>query len=164
MKTVFPASQRKGPFPGCRQDKLHHRLMQWEACSRGKETGIFHMSVVPDKKANRNICVTTTIARAPMANSPAETRLMNKAVDYLGRFTSSSHRLATILTGLPNANLAITTQKTWLMLSPAPSRAVGSLAMLTTSFCSRSGPQPPAPDGLLVVSDSDWHSIISILI
>ena len=32
-----------------------------------------------------------------MANSPAETRLMNKAVDYLGRFASSSHRLATIL-------------------------------------------------------------------
>ena len=32
-----------------------------------------------------------------MAKSPAETRLMNKAVDYLGRFASSSHRLATVL-------------------------------------------------------------------
>ena len=32
-----------------------------------------------------------------MAKSPAETRLMNKAVDYLGRFASSSHRLTTVL-------------------------------------------------------------------
>ena len=32
-----------------------------------------------------------------MAKSPAETRLMNKAVDYLGRVASSSHRLATVL-------------------------------------------------------------------
>jgi regulatory protein len=32
-----------------------------------------------------------------MAQSSAETRLMNKAVDYLGRFASSSHRLATVL-------------------------------------------------------------------
>ena len=32
-----------------------------------------------------------------MAKSPAETRLMNKAVNYLGRFASSSHRLATVL-------------------------------------------------------------------
>ena len=32
-----------------------------------------------------------------MTNSPAETHLMNKAVNYLARFASSSHRLATVL-------------------------------------------------------------------
>ena len=41
-----------------------------------------------------------------MAKSPAETRLMNKAVDYLGRFASSSHRLATVLDRFAKRKLA----------------------------------------------------------
>ena len=32
-----------------------------------------------------------------MAKAPIETRLMNKAVDYLGRYASSQHRLRDVL-------------------------------------------------------------------